>query len=86
MIRNEFVLLAVASHFRRGVASMPPVRLRESGLAEERRVGTRRLYQARPERLAETRAFLESFWDQSLAAIKQSAEAATWATPPRWRL
>ena len=49
--------------------------LRESGLAEERRVGTRRLYRARPERLAEARAFLESFWDQNLAVIKASAEA-----------
>ena len=48
--------------------------LRESGLAEERREGTRRLYRARPERLAEARAFLESFWDQNLAVIKQSAE------------
>ncbi len=49
--------------------------LREAGLAEERRVGTRRLYRARPERLAEARAFLESFWDQNLAVIKASAEA-----------
>jgi DNA-binding transcriptional ArsR family regulator len=48
--------------------------LREAGLIEERREGTRRLYRARPERLADARRFLDSFWDVSLAAIKQSAE------------
>ena len=48
--------------------------LRQAGLAVERREGTRRLYRARPERLADARDFLESFWDDSLAAIKRSAE------------
>jgi DNA-binding transcriptional ArsR family regulator len=49
--------------------------LREAGLVEERRDGTRRLYRARPERLSDVRRFLDSFWDTSLAAIKQAAEA-----------
>ena len=49
--------------------------LREAGLITERRQGTRRLYRARPERLAEVRRFLDSFWDTSLAAIKHAAEA-----------
>ena len=49
--------------------------LREAGLVEERRVGTQRLYRARPERVADARRFLESFWDEGLAAVKQSAEA-----------
>ena len=49
--------------------------LREAGLVEERRVGTQRLYRARPERVAEARRFLESFWDEGLAAVKRSAEA-----------
>ena len=48
--------------------------LREAGLLAERRVGTQRLYRARPERLADARRFLESFWDEGLAAIKRSAE------------
>jgi DNA-binding transcriptional ArsR family regulator len=48
--------------------------LRQAGLIDERRDGTRRLYRARPERLADARRFLDSFWDASLAAIKQSAE------------
>ena len=49
--------------------------LKEAGLAKERREGTRRLYRACPEPLDEARAFLESFWDEGLAAIKRSAEA-----------
>jgi DNA-binding transcriptional ArsR family regulator len=49
--------------------------LREAGLVEERRVGTQRLYRARPERLEDARRFLDSFWDEGLAAVKRSAEA-----------
>ena len=49
--------------------------LKEAGLAKERRDGTRRLYRACPEPLDEARAFLGSFWDDSLATIKKSAEA-----------
>jgi DNA-binding transcriptional ArsR family regulator len=49
--------------------------LREAGLVEERRVGTRRLYRARPERLADARRFLDGFWDEGLAAVKRSADA-----------
>ena len=48
--------------------------LREAGLIEERRSGTQRLYRARQDRLADVRGFLESFWDDGLAAIKRSAE------------
>src|SRR3954464_9209111 len=47
--------------------------LREAELVVERRDGTRRLYRARPEGLAELRAFLDDFWD--LAALKAAAEA-----------
>ena len=67
----------VAAHFE---ISRPAVSkhlriLREAGLVEERPAGTRRLYRARQDRLAEVRAFLESFWDQSLDAVKDAAEA-----------
>ena len=48
--------------------------LKEAGLVEERRQGTQRLYRARPERLADARRFLESYWDEGLAAIRRSAE------------
>lgn len=66
----------VAAHFS---ISRPAVSkhlrvLRESGLVEERREGTRRLYRARQERLAEVRRLLDSYWDNSLAAIKRAAE------------
>ena len=66
----------VAAHFE---ISRPAISkhlriLREAGLVEERRQGTQRLYRARPERLADATRFLESFWDEGLAAIKRSAE------------
>ena len=48
--------------------------LKEAGLVDERRNGTRRLYRARPEGLAELRAFLEEFWDERLEALKREAE------------
>ena len=48
--------------------------LREAGLVSERRNGTRRLYRARPETLAELRAYLESFWGESLRSLKTAAE------------
>jgi DNA-binding transcriptional ArsR family regulator len=66
----------VAAHFdiRRPAISKHLRILKEAGLLAERRVGTQRLYRARPERLADARRFLESFWDQGLAAIKRSAE------------
>lgn len=46
-----------------------------SGLVTMRRDGTRHLYQARPEGLAELKHFLEQFWDDELAQLKRSAEA-----------
>lgn len=49
--------------------------LKEVGLVAERRVGTQRLYRARPERIGDVREFLASFWDEGLAAVKRSAEA-----------
>jgi DNA-binding transcriptional ArsR family regulator len=48
--------------------------LREAGLIQERRSGTRRLYRARPEGLAELRALLRDFWDVGLAELKVAAE------------
>jgi DNA-binding transcriptional ArsR family regulator len=48
--------------------------LKEAGLVTERRDGTRRLYRARPETLAELRAYLEAFWDDSLRSLKAAAE------------
>ncbi len=55
--------------------------LRETGLLSERRVGTRRLYRARPEGLAELRAFLASMWPDTLERFKAHAEAVSQAAP-----
>jgi DNA-binding transcriptional ArsR family regulator len=49
--------------------------LREAGLLVERRSGTQRLYRARQQSLADVRRFVESFWDDGLAAVKRAAEA-----------
>src|SRR5712691_5152969 len=48
--------------------------LKEAGLVNERRNGTRRLYRARPEGLVELRAFLDEFWGERLEALKREAE------------
>ena len=66
----------IASHFdvTRPAVSQDLTLLKEAGLVDERRNGTRRLYRARPEGLAELRAFLEEFWDTRLDALKREAE------------
>jgi len=48
--------------------------LKDAGLLVERRDGTRRLYRARPEALAELRQFLDSLWSDALQSFKTHAE------------
>jgi DNA-binding transcriptional ArsR family regulator len=50
--------------------------LREAGLLDERRVGSRRLYVVREEGFSELVEFIEGFWRPRLRRLKQSAEAA----------
>jgi DNA-binding transcriptional ArsR family regulator len=66
----------IASHFdvTRPAISQHLTVLRESGLLTERRDGTRRLYRARPEGLADLRDFLNGFWTNRLARLKLAAE------------
>jgi DNA-binding transcriptional ArsR family regulator len=66
----------IASHFdvTRPAISQHLTVLKEAGLVHERRNGTRRLYQARREGLAEVRQFLEGFWDERLDALRREAE------------
>jgi DNA-binding transcriptional ArsR family regulator len=66
----------IASHFdvSRPAISQHLAVLEGAGLVVQRRQGTSRLYRVRPEGLAELRAFLETFWDDSLARLKQQAE------------
>jgi DNA-binding transcriptional ArsR family regulator len=48
--------------------------LKNAGLVAERRDGTRRLYRARPEGLAELRAYLDRFWATGLERLKREVE------------
>jgi DNA-binding transcriptional ArsR family regulator len=66
----------IASHFdvTRPAISQHLRVLREAELVVERRDGARRLYRARPEGLAELRAFVEGFWDDGLPLLKAAAE------------
>ena len=68
---------AIAEHFdvTRPAVSQHLQVLVSAGLVTVRKAGTRRLYRARPEGLAELREFLESFWDERLLRLQQAAEA-----------
>ena len=48
--------------------------LRNAGLVDDRAVGTRRVYFIDPRGLGELRAWLDQFWDQSLAAFQTEVE------------
>jgi DNA-binding transcriptional ArsR family regulator len=66
----------IASHFEvsRPAISQHLTVLKGAGLVSERREGTRRLYLARPEGLAELRDFLDEFWAEGLERLKAAAE------------
>jgi DNA-binding transcriptional ArsR family regulator len=66
----------IASHFEvsRPAISQHLTVLKGAGLLSERREGTRRLYLARPEGLAELRDFLDEFWAEGLDRLKAAAE------------
>src|SRR5207302_6815707 len=73
---GELAAGEIAAHFdvTRPAVSQHLNVLKEAGLVSERRNGTKRLYRARPEGLAELKAFLEEFWDERLEALKRQAE------------
>ena len=77
----------IASHFdvTRPAISQHLNVLKEAGLVSERRNGTRRLYRARPDGLAELKEFLEEFWDVRLVALKREAEQEEKKKPGRNR-
>jgi DNA-binding transcriptional ArsR family regulator len=66
----------VAAHFNvsRPAISQHLQVLKSAGLVTERRLGTRRLYQVRPEALVELKAFLEQFWQDALGQLAEVAE------------
>jgi DNA-binding transcriptional ArsR family regulator len=71
----------IAAHFdvTRPAVSQHLSVLKEAGLVDERRNGTRRLYRARPEGLAELKAFLDELWGERLEALKREAEREEWS-------
>jgi DNA-binding transcriptional ArsR family regulator len=73
---RELAAGEIASHFdvTRPAISQHLTVLKNAGLVSERRDGTRRLYSARPEGLAELRAFLEGFWEEGMGRLKREAE------------
>ncbi len=48
--------------------------LKEAGLVSDRRAGNRRIYRLDPNGVGELRAYLDRFWNQSLAAFKAAVE------------
>src|SRR2546428_11833936 len=73
---GELAAGEIAAHFdvTRPAVSQHLNVLKEAGLVSERRNRTKRLYRARPEGVAEVKAFLEEFWDERLSALKREAE------------
>src|SRR2546430_16712381 len=75
----------IASHFAvtRPAISQHLRVLKEAGLVSERRDGTRRLYRARPDTVAEVRRFLGVFWGEGLPRLEPGTGAG--ARPQRDR-
>jgi DNA-binding transcriptional ArsR family regulator len=48
--------------------------LKQAGLVIDRPLGARRVYQVSPEGLADLQAYLQAFWAQTLAGLKETAE------------
>lgn len=48
--------------------------LKDAGLVVVEAVGTRRIYRADPQALADLEAYFRAFWDQALAGFRDRAE------------
>jgi DNA-binding transcriptional ArsR family regulator len=81
---DELAAGEIAAHFdvTRPAISQHLTVLKDAGLLSERRAGTRRLYRARPEGLAEVRAFLAQMWPEALERFKARAEGGMAAERP----
>lgn len=77
VMTREMAAGDIASHFNitRPAISQHLRVLVEANLVAVRHEGTRRLYRARPETIAEVRRYLDAFWDESLQRLAQAAEA-----------
>jgi DNA-binding transcriptional ArsR family regulator len=67
--------IAAAFDVSRTAVSQHLTVLKNAGLLDERRDGTRRLYRAKPEGLAELRQFLNDMWASSLDVARRLVEA-----------
>jgi DNA-binding transcriptional ArsR family regulator len=56
--------------------------LKDAGLVLDRREGTRRIYRADPDAVADMQGYFRAFWDQALAAF---ADELTGADPSQGR-
>ena len=74
--RRELTAGEIAARFEitRPAVSQHLTVLKDAGLLTERRDGTRRLYRARPEGLADLKSFIEDFWEDRLDVLKREAE------------
>jgi DNA-binding transcriptional ArsR family regulator len=66
--------IAAAFDITRTAVSQHLTVLKNAGLLSERRAGTRRLYRARPQGLAELREFLDDMWSGALDDARRIAE------------
>lgn|SRR5487761_2149191 len=76
---EEMPATEIAAHFphvTRSAISQHLGVLRRSGLVNERREGTRRLYVVNHGEIARLRAFLDSFWTNSLERLRDLAESS----------
>jgi DNA-binding transcriptional ArsR family regulator len=75
---RELAASDIAAHFdvTRSAISQHLSVLREADLVTERREGTHRYYRARPETVAELRAFLDDYWTTGLGRLRVAAESA----------
>ncbi len=55
--------------------------LKGAGLVTDRAAGNRRIYQVDPAGVSELRAYLDQFWNRSLAAFKEAAERRVKESP-----
>ncbi len=74
---TEMAAGQIATHFdvTRPAVSQHLAVLLAAGLITVRKQGTQRIYQSRPQGLAEVREFLERFWDDRLLLLAREAEA-----------
>ena len=75
---GEMAAGTIAKRFKltRPAVSQHITLLRDAGLLDERRVGSKRLYVVKREGFDELAAFIEGFWHPRLRRLKQAAEAA----------